>query len=398
MFKINKNKKPFWKKWWIYTLAFIIFIIVIGSVVSQGKPMFRGVERIFYSTPVNIEGYNVDPNAAINIILNNEKVETIKSDEGGNFYFSLNLIEGENIFKANTTTSKGKFKESLIEKINYIIERPEEIEGADLLEDTDNNDNNLNIKGINESEDKNKGKINVDPEEDTNQTQTGEELGEDEEINNDDQTQYYPVVRVVDGDTVVVKIDGVDETLRLIGIDTPETVDPRKPVQCFGIEASNKAKEWLSGKMVELESDPSQDERDKYGRLLRYVRIQEGLFYNLEIIKQGYAHEYTYIIPYKYQTEFKNAEDYARENELGLWHPDACQEDTVAPEEAGNEQEVEDDQPTDQTYNCSENVYNCGDFATRAEAQAVFDYCGGISNDIHRLDSDGDGIVCENLP
>lgn len=138
------------------------------------------------------------------------------------------------------------------------------------------------------------------------------------------QTQYYKVTKVVDGDTVAVDIDGVSETIRLIGINTPETKDPRKSVECFGIQASKKAEELLAGQLVELEKDETQDERDKYGRLLRYVKIKNGLFYNLEIIKQGYAYEYTYNIPCKYQKEFKNAENYARENKLGLWADGAC--------------------------------------------------------------------------
>jgi micrococcal nuclease len=135
---------------------------------------------------------------------------------------------------------------------------------------------------------------------------------------------YYPVVKVVDGDTIDVMIDGKKERLRLIGINTPETVDPRKPVQCFGLEASAQAHQWLDGQDVELEADPTQDDRDKYGRLLRYVRRRDGSFYNLEIIKAGYAYEYTYIIPYQYQTEFKAAEKNARENKLGLWSENTC--------------------------------------------------------------------------
>ncbi len=135
---------------------------------------------------------------------------------------------------------------------------------------------------------------------------------------------YYSVIRVVDGDTIVVDINGNIEKLRLIGLDTPETVDPRKPVQCFGVEASNKAKELLEGKKVKLENDISQGERDKYNRLLRYVYLEDGTLFNKLMIESGYGHEYTYVIPYKYQEEFMKAETYARENNLGLWNPDVC--------------------------------------------------------------------------
>lgn len=146
----------------------------------------------------------------------------------------------------------------------------------------------------------------------------------------DPQYEYYSVSSVVDGDTIKVNINGAVETLRLIGIDTSETVDPRKPVQCFGQEASNKAKELLSGKKVRIEKDSTQGDRDKYDRLLAYVYREDGLFFNKYMIEQGYAHEYTYNLPYKYQTEFKAAETNARENQLGLWSPSTCSGDTTS--------------------------------------------------------------------
>ncbi len=132
------------------------------------------------------------------------------------------------------------------------------------------------------------------------------------------------VTHVVDGDTIDVDLNGKSERIRLIGIDTPETVDPRKPVQCFGREASNKTKGMLSGKQVRLEADPTQDDRDKYGRLLRYVFLEDGTNYNEWLVAQGYAHEYTYNIPYKYQAEFKDAEHKARDSDKGLWSPNTC--------------------------------------------------------------------------
>ena len=140
--------------------------------------------------------------------------------------------------------------------------------------------------------------------------------------------KIYSVVKVVDGDTISVNINGITETIRLIGINTPETVDPRKPVECFGIEASNKAKELLTGKKVILESDPTEGERDKYQRLLRYVWMEDGTFFNKKMISDGYAYEYTYDTPYKYQAEFKQAETEARLAKRGLWDDDACSEES----------------------------------------------------------------------
>lgn len=131
------------------------------------------------------------------------------------------------------------------------------------------------------------------------------------------------VSRVVDGDTIVVTTPGSTEKVRLIGVDTPETVDPRKPVQCFGKEASDFTKSLLTNKSVRLERDPTQDDRDKYGRLLRYVYLDDTLVNEL-IISRGYGHEYTYRIPYLHQAEFKKAEYLAREAKQGLWADGVC--------------------------------------------------------------------------
>jgi len=128
------------------------------------------------------------------------------------------------------------------------------------------------------------------------------------------------VTRVVDGDTVKVLIDNKEDTVRLIGIDAPETVDPKKPVQCFGQEASNEAKEILTGKTVILESDSTQADRDEYGRLLRYIFLEDGTNVDEFMISEGYAREYTFKGNfYKYQSEFIQAQQKAREENKGLW-------------------------------------------------------------------------------
>jgi micrococcal nuclease len=134
------------------------------------------------------------------------------------------------------------------------------------------------------------------------------------------------VVRVVDGDTIEVEISGKIESVRYIGIDTPETVDPRKPVQCFGVEASNKNKELVGGKTVRLEKDIT--DRDKYGRLLRYVWLGDMLI-NQVLTEQGFAKSYSYPPDIKYQNKFVEAERTAREDKLGLWT--ACVSEPVVP-------------------------------------------------------------------
>ena len=207
----------------------------------------------------------------------------------------------------------------------------------------------------------------------------------------------YKVVKVVDGDTISVNINGVNTSVRMIGIDTPETVDPRKTVQCFGQEASNKAKSILSNQMVQLELDSSQGKYDKYDRLLAYVFLIGGINFNELMIKEGYAYEYTYSIPYKYQSAFKSAQKEAQANKRGLWADGVCEEEskpipipTPPPQQT---QPTQTQQSGD--YTCSFDAYNCGDFSTHDEAQSVYEACG---NDVHRLDRDNDGLACESLP
>jgi micrococcal nuclease len=148
---------------------------------------------------------------------------------------------------------------------------------------------------------------------------TPSEASEDSRDGVTNPEQFYGVVEVVDGDTIAVDINGEKIKVRLIGINSPETVDPRKRVECFGKEASAAAKNLLSGKKVRLEADPSQMDRDKYGRLLRYVFLEDGTNVNELLVARGYAYEYTYDLPYKYQKEFRAAQKFAEANKRGLW-------------------------------------------------------------------------------
>jgi micrococcal nuclease len=139
--------------------------------------------------------------------------------------------------------------------------------------------------------------------------------------------QAAKVVKVIDGDTVDVSFNNQTVRLRLIGIDTPESVDPRKPVQCFGIEASNYSKNILLNQTVYLERDTSQGEYDVYNRLLVYIWLDDTTLFNQKIIAEGYAFEYTYRLPYRYQTAFKAAQQSARSSQNGLWSPTTCNGD-----------------------------------------------------------------------
>ena len=129
--------------------------------------------------------------------------------------------------------------------------------------------------------------------------------------------QNVTVTEVIDGDTVVAQVSSDKaEKVRIVGIDTPETVDPRKPVQCFGEEASARMKELAEGKAVTLERKPDED-RDYYGRLLRYV-ILDGRDIGAQMISEGYAFSYKRY-PHPRLAEYNRLEREARQQGLGLW-------------------------------------------------------------------------------
>jgi len=127
------------------------------------------------------------------------------------------------------------------------------------------------------------------------------------------------VSRVVDGDTVVVDISGRSETIRLIGVNTPETHHPTKPVECFGPEASAHTASLLTeGTDVWVERDV--ESRDRYGRLLGYVhRSADGLFVNLDLVAGGWALPYPFPPNTTFETRFAEAANDARTASLGLW-------------------------------------------------------------------------------
>lgn len=196
---------------------------------------------------------------------------------------------------------------------------------------------------------------------------------------------YFPVTAVVDGDTVRVVMNGQEVTLRLIGIDTPESVDPRRPIECYGLEASNKMKELVLGKSVALEADESQSERDKYGRLLRYIFLTDGTFINKVMIDEGFAYEYTYDVPYLYQEQFRIAQTNAEKNSKGLWGNPSCSDQNIQKSVQSRQKPVD---IIDK---------DCTDFSNQKEAQAFFESQGGPTNDPHRLDVDKNGQACESL-
>jgi len=178
--------------------------------------------------------------------------------------------------------------------------------------------------------------------------------------------ELYLVTRVIDGDTIEIE---TGERVRLICMDTPERGEEGY------IEASNYLQGLVLDKEVRLEKDIS--EIDKYGRLVRYIYVGD-LFVNEEMVMKGYAETYPYNPDITKCPQIEEAEEYARNNKLGIWAEDKSRDNSG--------------------YECGYNAYNCADFSTHTEAQALFEACGGTAKDIHQLDQDNDGIACESLP
>ena len=224
--------------------------------------------------------------------------------------------------------------------------------------------------------------------------------------------QVFKVLNVIDGDTIQVDVRGNKEVVRLLGIDTPESVDPRKSVQCFAKEAANKMKSFVQGKSVILVDEKiTQGNRDKYNRLLRYVYLPDSVrtFVNGEMVKQGYAFSYKQY-PTKMLNKFNNFEEYAREHNFGLWG--SCPLNITPTKKpilktnsnpvyiAPTKQYIV---PTSTSTSNSNSVGSgggftcsgktkCGQMTSCAEAQFYLNSCG-----VSRLDGDKDGVPCETL-
>lgn len=208
----------------------------------------------------------------------------------------------------------------------------------------------------------------------------------------------YLVTKIVDGDTIIIARNSQTETVRLVGINTPETVDPRTGAECFGREASAQMSLLALNRQVYLEPDPTQSDRDRYNRLLRFVFLEDGTDIGLSLIKQGFAHQTLYSAkPHKYHPQYLQAEQFAITQQLGLWNPSACTQPTIIlPPYPSKVQGVSITYTGD--YTCDGPDRDCSDFPTHEQAQAFFIQCGGPSQDPHRLDIEQDGLACETLP
>ena len=135
------------------------------------------------------------------------------------------------------------------------------------------------------------------------------------------------VIRVVDGDTIHARLNGVDEKVRIIGLDSPETSKPGTPVECFAREATAAAKRLMKpGDPILLQPDPTQDKRDRYDRLLAHVFLADGTLFAETMIRQGDAVHYVYDgVPSIHAERLAAAEAAAKAGEVGLWSPRTCQ-------------------------------------------------------------------------
>lgn len=133
-----------------------------------------------------------------------------------------------------------------------------------------------------------------------------------------EQPGLYAVDHFIDGDTLAVDMDGRVESVRFVGIDTPETHKPNTPVQCYGPQAAAYTKLLVGHDRVRLVSDPLSTDRDRYGRLLRYVYLPDGLFVNEKLVREGYAFYYPYF-PFSKAAAFKADELSAMSAKKGLW-------------------------------------------------------------------------------
>lgn len=186
------------------------------------------------------------------------------------------------------------------------------------------------------------------------------------------------VERVVDGDTIIVR--GVGR-VRLIGVDTPETVSPGRPVEFFGREASAFTKRLLEGRSVRLEYD--RERTDRYGRTLAYVHLADGTFANAEIVRRGYGHAYTRF-PFRYLDQFRQLEREARGAGRGLWNSAAAASAAAGRSGGGGTGGLRWDDNGNGRVSCAE-ARRHGIAPVRRSHPAY----------AYMRDGDGDGVVCE---
>lgn len=415
----------------------IYFFLLIAAIalISPAAPSLA-LEDV---KPTNRDSSSIKgktlANKTVELIKDNSVVQSIKADSDGQFIFSLNNLDEGNYTYLVKACDSDKQKKCTTKTTQTIVDKTPPSQPVIALPSTlpDSDWEEVVIAGTAEPEtkinlgyaDQDLGEVTADNEGNFNFTtklavgghllnvKSIDEAGNESEdytttVNFNPLKTKARVYRVVDGDTI--KIDEGKISVRYIGIDTPETVHPSKPVECMGKEASDRNKQLVEGKEVILEKDIS--ETDKYGRSLRYVWLEETLVNEL-LVKEGYAKSSTYPPDVKHQQKFIEAEREARENNKGLWG-DACNtaatttKPTSTPTQTTPVQSTTPaSSPTTQTTtqpvhtapttttsgpytcNCSK---ACSQMSSCEEAYFQLNNCGCKTRD-----GDKDGVPCESI-
>jgi len=413
-------------KWWKILIAsgfYLLVVLMISAILfPPAPPLALDKIDLTNKTSVSISGKTYG-DKEVYLLENNQQIQLVKADSKGKFYFPINdLKDGNYTYTVQVCKSEKKDK-CRTENILLVVDQTPPAKPAIVLPTNLPNDSEeeITIKGVTEPNAKviaqisqcgtsqeayanDKGEFEV---------KTGLVLGantisvkaidnadnESETITsaiNFNPTKYKAkVARVVDGDTIKLE---TGEVVRYIGIDTPETVHPNKPVQCYGKEASDKNKELVEGKEIKLEKDVS--ETDKYDRLLRYVWLGDMLV-NEYLVREGYAQSSSYPPDVKYQNKFIEAQRLAREENKGLWG-DIC-EVVISPTPKTNQtqttilntpttstQTQQTTQPISGSFTCNCSK-TCAQMSSCEEAQYQLDVCGCKARD-----ADKDGIACDS--
>ena len=201
--------------------------------------------------------------------------------------------------------------------------------------------------------------------------------------------QAAEVVRVIDGDTIEVELGGKLAVVRYIGVDTPETKHPGRGIECFGPEASKYNEQMVGGREVILEKDIT--DRDRYGRLLRYVWVEDKVLINSLLVSKGYARVSIFEPDMKYQEQLLLAQVDAQSKKSGIWG--VCGQENIIIRDSFSTNRV-----SNQDLSCSLNYpeiclpkfppdLDCSDVSVKGFLV--------LSPDPHKFDGDGDGIGCE---
>jgi len=420
-------------RWWKALIAsgfyLFVFLILLAIIFPSAPSLALGKIDPTNKSSVSVAGktYSGKP---VYLLKDNEVIQSAKSDSSGKFFFALNdLTDGSYTYTVEVCSSEEKDKcrnENIVITIDQTPPPKPEIALPDSL--PDDSEEEIAIKGVSEPNVKIVASVqdNELPATTTNdkgefEIKTGLAIGTNTinikavdavgnesavggaSVNFNPSRYKVKVINVIDGDTI--KIEG-DRVVRYIGIDTPETVHPSKPVQCYGKEASDKNKELVAGKEVKLEKDVS--ETDKYGRLLRYVWLGDTLV-NEYLVREGYAQSSSYPPDVKYQDRFVEAQRQAREEKKGLWG-DVCNAQSTQTQQTQQQTttSTQNTQPTTkqttnptqtqtQPFNQTSTNYTCdcsktcSKMSSCAEAQYQLNVCGCGARD-----ADKDGVACDS--